>query len=51
MFPNHVSKWQTIQNLSDKDKSVSMHIRNLQTLATEMFKVTKGFAPDIFECF
>ena len=31
----------------DKNKSVSMHKRNLQAIATEMFKATKGL-PSIF---
>ena len=32
----------------DKDKSVSIHNRNLQVLATEMYKVTKGLSPIFF---
>ena len=42
----------TINELSDKVKSVSIHKRNLQAIATEKCKVTKGLVPDIFfECF
>ena len=41
-------KQSTFQKLLDKDKSVSIHNRNAQTLATEMFKVSKDLAPDIF---
>ena len=36
------------QKLLDKGKSVSMHNQNLQTLPTEIFKVTKVLTPDIF---
>ena len=32
----------TFEELLEKDDSVSIHIRNLQTLATEMYKVMKG---------
>ena len=32
----------TFEELLEKDDSVSIHIRNLQTLATEMYKVIKG---------
>ena len=34
-------KKSTFQKLLGKDKSVSIHNRNLQVLATEMYKVTK----------
>ena len=30
-----------------KDDSISIHHRNIQTLATEMFKVKNNIAPDI----
>ena len=36
------------QKLLDKDKSVLIHNRNLQVLATEMYKVTKGLSPNVF---
>ena len=36
------------QKLLDKDKSVSIHNRNLQVFAIEMYKVTKGFSPKVF---
>ena len=37
----------TIEELLDKDKSLSIHHRNLQVLATEMFKLYSNVAPDI----
>ena len=37
----------TFQELSNKDKSVSIHHGNLQVLATEMFKIHRGFSPEI----
>ena len=43
---NH--KLSRFQNLLDQDRSVSAHTRNLQTLLTEMYKVSKGIAPNIF---
>ena len=47
-------KLSSFQNLLDQDRSVSVHTRNLQTLAIEMYKVSKGIAPkifaDIFSC-
>ena len=46
-------KVSTFQELLEKDNSVSIHQRNLQILATEMFKVYKNISPellnDIFE--
>ena len=35
------------QELLNKDNSVSMHHRNLQVLATEMFKIHRGLSPEI----
>ena len=37
----------TFQELLNKDNSVSMHHRNLQVLATEMFKIHRGLSPEI----
>ena len=37
----------TFQELLDKDNSVSIHHRNLQVLATEMFKTHRGLSPEI----
>ena len=39
----------TFQELLNKDKSVTIHHRNLQVLATEMFKVKNQMAPDILD--
>ena len=35
----------SFQNLLDKDNSITIHQRNLRSLATEMFKVTTGLLP------
>ena len=47
-------KLSSFQNLLDQDRYVSVHTRNLQTLAIEMYKVSKGNVPkifaDIFSC-
>ena len=43
-YQDHIS---TFQELSNKDNSVSIYHRNLQGLATEMFKIHGGFSPDI----
>ena len=47
-------KLSSFQNLLDQGRSVSLHTRNLQTLAIEMYKVSRGIAPkifaDIFSC-
>ena len=43
-FQDHLS---TFQELLNKDNSVSIHHRNLQALATEMFKIHRGLSPDI----
>ena len=47
-------KLSSLQNLLDQVRSVSVDIYNLQTLAIEMYKVSKSIAtkmfPDIFSC-
>ena len=43
-YQDHIS---TFQELLNKDNSVSIHRRNLQPLATEMFKIHRGLSPDI----
>ena len=42
-------KISTFQKLLDKDKSVSIHNQDLQVLATEMYKVTKGLPPKFLQ--
>ena len=32
------------ENLLEKDGTVSVHVKNLQILATEMFKISKNFS-------
>ena len=41
----------TFQELLDKDNSVSIHHRNLQVLATEMFKTHRGLSPQILSSY
>ena len=36
----------TFEQLLELDNSVTIHIRNLQILATEMFKIVNGIAPE-----
>ena len=40
-------KTSSFEKLLEKDGSVTIHTRNLQTLATEMFKVYKNLLPAI----
>ena len=42
-------KTSTFQQLLEKDNSASIHHRNLQALATEMFKISNNLSPDICE--
>jgi len=42
-------KQSTFNELLEKDGSVSIHIRNIQILGTEMFKMSKGLSPPIME--
>ena len=37
----------TFEQLLEKDNSVSMHVRNLQTLAIAMYKVVNGASAEI----
>ena len=39
----------TFEELLEKDDSVLIHIRNLQTLAIEMYKVENGGSPEIMK--
>ena len=34
----------SFKNLLEKDGTVSIHVKNLQNLATEMFKISKNFS-------
>ena len=43
----HSEKTSSFEKLLEKDGSVTIHTRNLQTLATEMFKVYKNLLPAI----
>ena len=46
-------KKSNLQYLLQKDKQVSIHIKNLQYLAIEIYKVKHGFSPEIMKglCF
>ena len=44
----HSDKTSSFEKLLETDRSVPIHIRNLQILATEIFKVNKELAPTIF---
>ena len=39
----------SFEELLSKDKSVTVHQRNLQILATEMYKILNGLSPDIMQ--
>lgn len=39
----------TFEELVGKDDSVSVYVRNLQTLAIEMYKVENGGSPEIMK--
>ena len=41
-------KTSSFEKLLETDRSVPIHIRNLQTLATDFFKESKGLSPTIF---
>ena len=42
--------YSSFQDLLHRDKSVTIHHRNLQKLVTEMYKVKNGIAPMIMNC-
>ena len=41
-------KMSSFEELLEQDKSVSIHTRDLQMLATEMFEVYRSIPPPIF---
>ena len=47
MFTVYSDKKSFHENLLEKDNSVSMHHKNIQALATEMFKVKHNLCPEI----
>ena len=47
----HSDKTSSFEKLLEKDGRVTIHTRNLQTLATEMFKVYKNLPPPIITNF
>ena len=44
---NHSDKKSSYENLLEKDNSVSIHHKNIQALAIEMFKVKHKLCPEI----
>ena len=46
----YTEKTSTFQELLDKDNSVSIHMRNIQSLATEMYKEANNISPEINFC-
>ena len=42
-------KSSTFEELLEKDNSVSIHHKNLQVLATEIYKVINGISPQIMQ--
>ena len=49
MLPSIIGdKLSSFEKLLEQDKSVTIHTRNLQILATEMFKVCRNIPPPIF---
>ena len=46
VYSDHFSSF---EELISKDKSDTVHQRNLQTLATEMYKILNGLSPDIMQ--
>ena len=43
----HSDKYSNLQQLLNKDRSVSIHERNLQVFATELYKVKHSLSPKI----
>ena len=45
----HQDKKSSFKELLQKDKSVSVHMKNLHYLATEIFKIKNGLSPIIID--
>ena len=45
----HNNHFSLFEELLPKDKSVTVHQRNLQTLASEMYKILNGLSQDIMQ--
>ena len=45
----YYDKKSTYKNLLERDRSILVHVRNLQILAIEMFKVHSGLSPPILK--
>ena len=43
----NTDKFSTVQELFDNDSSVSMHMRNIQTLATVIYKVVNDISQEL----
>ena len=41
----YCDKQSSFEELLEKDSSISIHVRNIQISATEMYKVNKGMSP------
>ena len=46
-YVNHLLSKSSCEELLEKDGSVSIHYRNIQALAMEMYKVKPGYTPKI----
>ena len=46
VYNNNTSSY---EDLLEIDNSVSIHIRNLQALAIELYKIVNGFSPEIMK--
>ena len=46
VYNNNPSKYEEVL---ETDNSVSVHFWNVQALVTELYKVVKGFSPDVMK--